>query len=104
MDEFSFIKKLTQSTYQQSTLRKGIGDDGAVFRQQTKDIVTVVDTFVEGVHFSKKTMDPVDIGYRTLAATISDLGAMGATPVFYLVSIVIPNSWDKMDLVTIFSG
>lgn len=104
MDEFSFIKKITQSTYKQSTLRKGIGDDGAVFRQPTKDIVTVVDTFVENIHFSRTTMGPIDVGYRSLAGTISDLAAMGATPAFYLVSIVVPTSWSKEELLQIFSG
>ncbi|GAB3047006.1 thiamine-phosphate kinase [Virgibacillus ainsalahensis] len=104
MDEFSFIDSIKQQIYEQNTLIKGIGDDAAVFRQQTKDIVTAVDTFVEGVHFSKDTMEPIHAGYRGLAANISDLTAMGATPAFYLVSIVIPKSWTMDELEGIFFG
>src|SRR5699024_7226251 len=44
------------------------------------------------------------IGYRALAATISDLAAMGASPAFYLVSIVVPPSWSNDELLNIFLG
>ncbi|WP_188455042.1 thiamine-phosphate kinase [Virgibacillus oceani] len=104
MDEFSFINSIKQSTYKQSTLLKGVGDDAAVFRQSSKDIVTAVDTFVEGIHFSRKTMDPFHIGNRALAANISDMAAMGASPVFYLVSIVIPSHWTEDELSQIYRG
>lgn len=104
MDEFLLINSIKQNYYRQPTIIKGIGDDGAIFRQTSQDIVTVVDTFVEDVHFSKKTMEPIDIGYRALAANISDLAAMCATPAFYLVSIVIPRSWSEDDILKIFAG
>jgi len=105
MDEFSFINSIKQPYYRQSTLQKGIGDDAAVFRQTSNDIVTAVDTFVEGIHFAKKTMPAFYIGYRALAATLSDLAAMGANPAFYLVSIVIPKGWHEDDkLQEIFRG
>lgn len=104
MDEFSFIDSIKQATYKQSTLLKGTGDDAAVFRQPSQDIVTAVDTFVEGVHFSRQTMTPFHIGYRALAANISDMAAMGASPVFYLVSIVIPTHWSESELNEIYDG
>src|SRR5690625_5169372 len=88
MDEFSLINSIKQSYYRQPTLIKGIGDDGAVFRQISQDIVMAVDTFVEDIHFSRKTVPPHTIGYRAMAANISDLAAMTATPAFFLVSIV----------------
>ncbi|WP_342772273.1 thiamine-phosphate kinase [Oceanobacillus bengalensis] len=104
MDEFSFIDSIKQNTYKQSSLIKGVGDDAAVFRSDSKDIVTAVDTFVEGIHFTRKTMDPYHVGYRALGANVSDLAAMGATPAFYLVSIVIPKNWAIEDISQIFIG
>lgn len=104
MDEFSFIRSIRQKTYRQPSLIKGIGDDAAVFRHPTADIVTAVDTFVENVHFSRDTMNPEHIGYRSLAANLSDLAAMGATPLYYLVSIVIPKTWTAQELEEIFYG
>lgn len=104
MDEFSFIDSIKQHTYKQSSLIKGIGDDAAVFSSLSQNIVSAVDTFVEGVHFSKETMSLFHAGYRALAANISDLAAMGAAPAFYLVSIVIPKGWAQEELLQIFNG
>ncbi|MBM7553246.1 thiamine-phosphate kinase [Thalassobacillus pellis] len=104
MDEFSFIDSIRQSTYSQPSLIKGIGDDAAVFRADNRDVVTAVDTLVEGVHFSRETMEPHHIGHRALAVNISDLAAMGAAPAFYMVSIVIPESWNDEDLQGIYRG
>lgn len=104
VDEFSFIESIKQHTYNQSSLIKGIGDDAAVFSSLSQNIVSAVDTFVEGVHFSKETMSLFHVGYRALAANISDLAAMGATPAFYLVSIVIPKGWSQEELLQIFNG
>ncbi|HLS60029.1 MAG TPA: thiamine-phosphate kinase [Virgibacillus sp.] len=104
MNEFSFINSIKQSHYKQSSLVKGVGDDGAVFRQQTQDIVTAVDTFVENIHFTRQTMPPFYIGYRALAANISDIAAMGGSPTFYLVSIIIPKTWSEKECLEIFSG
>lgn len=103
MDEFSLINKIKQKYYRQSSLIKGIGDDAAVFRESQEDLVTASDIFVEEIHFSRKTMSPEQIGYRLLAVNLSDLAAMGSTPLFYLVSIVIPVSW-KETIPDIFSG
>src|SRR5699024_3851686 len=87
----SFIDLIKQSTYRQSGLIKGIGDDAAVFRHTANDIVSAVDVFVENIHFSRDTMTPFHIGYRALAANLSDMAAMGATPTYILVAIVVPK-------------
>ncbi|UOQ91811.1 thiamine-phosphate kinase [Halobacillus shinanisalinarum] len=104
MDEFSFIDSIKPSNYRQSSLIKGVDDDAAVFRQNTQEVVTAVDTMVDGVHFSRETMAPFYVGYRALAANLSDLAAMGAVPAFYLVSIVISSDWEEHDLREIYRG
>lgn len=104
MDEFQLIEKIKQKTYKQSALIKGIGDDAAVIRESTDDIVIAKDTFVEGIHFNEKTMAPDHVGYRIVAANISDLAAMGAIPLFYLVSIVIPNHYENNYVLSIYDG
>lgn len=104
MNEFAFIDSIKQHTYRQPSLLKGIGDDAAVFRQMSQDIVTATDSMVEDIHFSRKTMTPFQIGYRALAINLSDLAAMAAKPAFYLVSIVIPSCWSVEDVQEIFNG
>ncbi|SHN35221.1 thiamine-phosphate kinase [Gracilibacillus kekensis] len=104
MEEFDFIKSIQPKYYQQSTTIKGIGDDAAILRHTNEDIITTVDTMVENVHFSTKTTEPFHIGYRALAANISDIAAMGGKPTSYLVSIVIPTSWSQESLQQIYNG
>lgn len=104
MDEFSFIDAIKQKTYRQPGLIKGVGDDAAVFRQTTEEIVTAVDTFVEGTHFSKSTVDAYHLGYRALGVNLSDMAAMGATPRYYMVSIVCPKSFSSEGYELIFQG
>lgn len=104
MDEFTIIEKIKQQTYRNETLLKGIGDDAAVFTTNNKALVTAVDTFVENVHFTNDTLSPRQIGYRALAANLSDLAAMGALPLYYLVSIVIPKDVAENVITEIFAG
>ncbi|SHG15102.1 thiamine-phosphate kinase [Ornithinibacillus halophilus] len=104
MDEFQFIKHIEQNFYRQSTIRKGTGDDAAVFTQNYQETVVAKDMLVENVHFSRKTMEPFHIGYKGLAANISDLAAMGASPAFYLVGISIPPNWSIKEIEDIYNG
>ncbi len=104
MDEFQLINKIKQNTYHQSNIQKGIGDDAAVFDQPNDSVVTAVDLFVENIHFTRETLSPWQIGYKALTANLSDIAAMGATPSYYLVAIVIPNSWTSSEIADIFSG
>lgn len=104
MDEFSFIQSIQQSYYRQPSLIKGVGDDAAVIRPTGEDIVIAKDMFVENVHFNRRTMTPYHIGYKALAANLSDLAAMGARPAFYLVGISISNDWTKEELADIYNA
>jgi len=77
MDEFEIIRRhFTQESYDESVVL-GVGDDGAVLRPEIgKDLVTVIDTLVEGIHFPRG-MRPRDIAYRAVAVNVSDIAAMG---------------------------
>lgn len=104
MDEFSLIKGWQQSYYRQSATIKGIGDDSAVISTNGNDMITAVDSFVENIHFTIEDMEAFYIGYRTLAASLSDIVVMGARPICYLVSIVIPDHVNEDFLVNIYKG
>lgn len=104
MDEFKFIDSITQDYYRQGSVVKGIGDDAAVIRHPYHDIVTAVDTMVDGIHFSKDTVPPFYIGYRTLAANLSDIAAMGALPTAYMISLVVPKNYSNDELKEIYQG
>jgi thiamine-monophosphate kinase len=69
-----------------------IGDDAAVLALQTdRSLVITTDMLVDGVHFSDVTTSPADVGWRAAAANLSDLAAMGATPVAITVALGLPG-------------
>lgn len=47
---------------------------------------------VDGVHFSDRTTSPEDAGWRAAAANLSDLAAMGASPVAITVGLGVTGS------------
>ena len=70
-------------------------DDAAVLDADNGAGALVVNTdvMVEGVHFSDRTTNPEDVGWRAAAANLSDLAAMGCTTVVGLtVGLVAPAS------------
>ncbi|MBV8072843.1 MAG: thiamine-phosphate kinase [Acidobacteriaceae bacterium] len=86
------IRKLAQTSSPQPSIIKGIGDDCAVMRPRAaEDLVFTTDFVLEGRHFTLDTHSPGDIGHKALARSLSDLAAMGAEPVFCLVSLAFPG-------------
>jgi thiamine-monophosphate kinase len=83
----------------------GIGDDAAVVEpmRNTLDVLTT-DAMVEGVHFDRTFTPPVAIGHRAMAANLSDLAAMGATPRVALLSLALPGSFPVPDVEAILDG
>lgn len=80
MDEFDIIRQYFDRPTSNDCVVVGIGDDGAVTRPAIgRDLVTVIDTLVAGIHFPT-FMPPADIGYRAVAVNLSDIAAMAATP------------------------
>ncbi len=79
-----------------------IGDDASVVRGQG-DIVTSIDAFVDGVHFSSDW--PMDaIGHKAMAAAISDIAAMGARPGEAFVALGVDNGMRATDIDEIYLG
>lgn len=70
----------------------GIGDDAAVIDwPASRQLVTSVDTIVDGVDFLLDEHSLAAIGHKALAVNLSDMAAMAADPVAALVAISLPN-------------
>lgn len=93
MDEFALIRRYFASGgAARGDVVLGIGDDAAVLRvPEGHELVVTTDNLVAGVHFPV-TLDAESIGYRTLAANLSDLAAMGAEPAWALLAITLPEA------------
>ena len=73
-----------------------VGDDAALVRVQPGyELAVTTDMLAEGVHFSDRTTPPHSVGWRATAANLSDLAAMGATPLGITLSLGLPKqtSW-----------
>ncbi|MEL6441542.1 MAG: thiamine-phosphate kinase [Cyanobacteria bacterium J06621_8] len=69
-----------------------VGDDGAILATNpNKSLVVTTDVLVDGVHFSDRTTSPFDVGWRAAAANLSDLAAMGASPLGITVGLALPG-------------
>ncbi len=67
-----------------------VGDDCAVVATNpNKSLAVTTDMLVDGVHFSDRTTSPYDAGWRAAAANLSDLAAMGATPLAVTVALAV---------------
>jgi thiamine-monophosphate kinase len=69
-----------------------VGDDAAVLAMTPgRSLVVTTDVLVDGVHFSDRTTPPHSVGWRAIAANLSDLAAMGAMPIGVTVGLGLPN-------------
>ncbi len=87
-DEFSLINKYF------APFSREIGDDCAIIElAHGERLATSIDTMVEGRHFYPDA-PPDQVGYRAVAAAVSDLAAMGATPRALTLALTLPEAND----------
>ena len=97
LSEFSLIKQYFEKvSTPQSDVLLGIGDDCAIVQADINQQIAIsVDTLVEGIHFLPNA-DPESLGHKSLAVSLSDLAAMGATPTWFTLALTLPEikeSW-----------
>jgi thiamine-monophosphate kinase len=72
-----------------------IGDDAAVFDvQPNHSLVFCSDLMVENSDFLRDLHPPDSVGYKAIAANVSDVGAMGGMPLYFLISLAAPADLD----------
>lgn len=74
-----------------------IGDDAAVIAPTDGALVLATDAAVAGVHADLALLTPADLGWKALASTLSDIGAMGARPLCALVALCLPAGADPTE-------
>lgn len=85
--EFEFIRNIKEK-YD----LKRIGDDCAVLPKDSKtDFVITADMLVEDIDFRLPWTTAALLGAKSLAVSLSDIAAMGATPKWAMLSIGVPK-------------
>ena len=100
MNEFDFIRRLrdqTRSRKHSARLVTGVGDDASIISQLAgRAVVVTTDLLAEGIDFYRDATPPRLLGHKALAVSLSDIAAMGARPLWSLVSIGLPSEiWDQ---------
>ncbi|MBW4649126.1 MAG: thiamine-phosphate kinase [Kastovskya adunca ATA6-11-RM4] len=83
-----------------------VGDDAAVisYQEPGQSLVVTTDVLVDGVHFSDRTTSPEDAGWRAAAANLSDLAAMGASPLGITVGLGVTGDTTVSWVEQIYQG
>ncbi|MDX2215892.1 MAG: thiamine-phosphate kinase [Oculatellaceae cyanobacterium bins.114] len=82
-----------------------VGDDAALLTVSPgRSLVVTTDVLVDGVHFSDRTTSALDVGWRAAAANLSDLAAMGATPLGITVGLSIPGDLSVIWIEQLYQG
>ncbi|QTH43756.1 thiamine-phosphate kinase [Cohnella sp. LGH] len=111
LDEFGRIRLWTEGRQKADFLSRagvvcGIGDDAAVVAGEGSgsEWLIAADAMVEQVHFLDETMGEADVGFKALAANVSDIAAMGGEPKFALVSVCVPPAWNEERMRRLYDG
>jgi thiamine-monophosphate kinase len=102
--EFELIERIRERLGRRGErVMRALGDDAAVVRCDGV-VVTSVDAFVEGVHFRLATTSLGDLGHKCLAASLSDLAAMGATAGEAYVVLGLPPNIGERETLELMEG
>ena len=59
---------------------------------------------VEGVHFTKDTIPWRDLGWKAIVTNLSDIAAMGGSPLYALVTLGISQESEVADIEQLYLG
>lgn len=116
LGEFELIDRLESSVRHRNSLQMemlrgsgikvelGIGDDAAAWTYPESVVVGTSDAMVEDVHFIAGKMPWRELGWKALASNLSDVGAMGCSPTFALVTLGLRGDLPVAGLIDMYNG
>ncbi|MEE0901206.1 MAG: thiamine-phosphate kinase [Methanobrevibacter sp.] len=78
-------------------------DDTAITELTDSNLISTCDMLIQSRHFPKN-MSYFDMGFKSVTVNVSDLAAMGAEPLGFLLSIAIPKDLDVDSFKQIIEG
>ena len=105
LGEFALIERLTDGfeRHNDSTVF-GVGDDAAVLGTGSTKTLVAVNTMVEGIHFDMMYTPLKHLGYKAVAAALSNIAAMNGVPRQIIVSIAVSNRYSVEALEELYAG
>jgi len=103
LGEFGLIHRLNERLAVRPGVRLGIGDDAALLDSLQAPVVTC-DCLVEGVHFRRDWTSPRALGRKAIAVNVSDIAAMGASPVAAFITLALSEQDDVPFIEELYRG
>lgn len=94
MGEIAAIDSIRRRLPQPPSGETWIGDDSAVVGAPVGALLLTTDAVVAGVHSDLSIVGLDDLGWKAVAAAVSDVAAMGGRPTHLLVSVCGPGGTD----------
>ena len=107
--EWDILKRIRSLVTEKSPvlpgLVEGIGDDCAVYRLgEDRYGLFTTDISIEGVHFISGRMSYQDIAFKAMTGNLSDIAAMGGSPLMAFVSLGLPADFSQKSIDDLYTG
>jgi len=103
MDEERIIEIIAERLYRgENPLYPG--DDAFAIDIDKGEYVFTCDQFIESVHFKKEYFTYREMAARSIYATVSDISAMGARPLYYAICLGLPENINENIIIEIADG
>jgi thiamine-monophosphate kinase len=105
LGEFGLIDRIASHfSLTNPTSLKGIGDDAAIISSMGSDFLMSTDMLVEGVHFDLAYVPLQHLGYKAVAANVSDIAAMNGKAEQITVSLALSNRFSVDAVDALYKG
>lgn len=104
LGEFALVEAITARFSQRSHVHVGPGDDAAVVSVPGDSMVASVDMLVQDRHFRVDWSSATDVGRKAAAESMSDVNAMGGTPMALLVGLACPAELESTWVLELADG
>jgi thiamine-monophosphate kinase len=103
LGEDAVVTRLTRSLRLDNRVKLGAGDDCAVVETAGRLLLLKSDCVIEGIHFLPES-NPKWIGWKAMCRSISDIAAMGGTPLDALVTMAVRSDAEFTWLKRVYAG